>query len=76
MARTSKPKRRTRRAPQPGPQAPPEVWTPAELLAAVRRGTIEENIELLYQIGILDKNGELARKYRSWGNKVTRAPEG
>ncbi|HSN99736.1 MAG TPA: hypothetical protein VLS89_15680 [Candidatus Nanopelagicales bacterium] len=65
-------KRATRKALEPGPQAPRGTWTPAELSAAIRRGTLEEKVALLKKIGILDENGEVAEKYRSWGSKVSR----
>lgn len=70
MARTPKSKQQL-----PGPQAPPGVWTPAALSEALARGTLDEKIQLLRTIGILDKKGELAGKYRSWGTKVTRTSE-
>ena len=41
-------------------------------MAAVQRGTIEEKVALLKKAGILDENGEVAEKYRSWGSKVSR----
>jgi hypothetical protein len=72
MAKTSKAKRATRKAIEPGPQAPPGTWTPAELSAAIRRGTIEEKVALLKKAGILDENGEISKRYRDWGSKVTR----
>lgn len=72
MARTKAKRAAARKAPEPGPQAPPGTWTPAELMAAVQRGTIEEKVALLRKAGILDESGEVAEKYRSWGSKVSR----
>ncbi len=68
--RTSR-KRRIR----PGPQAPDGLWSPAQMRAALLRGSKRSKIALLKEIGILDENGEVAAKYKSWGNKVTRTPE-
>lgn len=70
MAKTSKPKRAASTR-----QAPPGVWTPAALSAALLQGTLEEDIALLRTIGILDENGELSMTYRSWGSKPSRTPE-
>lgn len=72
MARTSKVKRASRTPVEPGPQAPRGTWTPAELAAAIQRGTVEEDLALLKEVGILDENGEVAERYRSWGSKVSR----
>lgn len=44
-------------------------------MAALRSGTMEEKIEVLKEAGIVDANGKLARRYRSWGTKVTRTPD-
>ena len=76
MAKTSKKTRRAAEsAAEPGPQAPPGTWTPADLVAAVKRGTLDEKVALLSKFGILDENGELAKKYQSWGSKPSRTPE-
>jgi hypothetical protein len=74
MARTAKAKASKRKVPEAGPQAPPGVWTPAELSAALARGSIDDDIALLRTSGILDQTGELAKKYRTWGRKVSRTP--
>jgi hypothetical protein len=74
MARTAKAKASKRKVPEAGPPAPLGVWTPAELAAAIARGSIEDDIVLLRTSGILDENGELAKKYRTWGPKVSRTP--
>ena len=70
MARTSKPTRPAR--PAPGPQAPPGVWSPSDLLEAIRKPSRARKIELLRDAGILDARGKLAKKYRSWGSRVSR----
>jgi hypothetical protein len=75
MAKTAKPRRTKERAPRPGLQAPPGVWTPQDLAAALAPGTLEEEVALLRTAGILDERGELAKKYQSWGRKASRTPE-
>ena len=55
-----------------GRQAPPEVWTPQELLDALKKPSMAEKIKMLRTAGILDSRGKLAKKYRSWGNRVSR----
>jgi hypothetical protein len=55
-----------------GRQAPPGAWTPQELLDAINRPSREEKVKMLREIGILDARGKLARKYRSWGTRVSR----
>jgi hypothetical protein len=75
MAKTTKPKQPKELVPPPGPQAPPGVWTPKELSAALACGTIDEKVALLQTAGILDGRGELAKKYQSWGRKASRTPE-
>jgi hypothetical protein len=75
MAKTVKPRRSKTRMPRPGPQAPPGVWTPEQLAAALAPGTLEQELALLRTAGILDARGELAKRYRSWGRKASRTPE-
>jgi hypothetical protein len=75
MAKTKKLKKPKELAPRPGPQAPPGVWTPKDLYAVLTSGTIDEKVALLQTAGILDERGELAKKYRSWGQKASRTPE-
>jgi hypothetical protein len=75
MAKTAKSRRTKPRAPRPGPQAPPGVWTPRALAAALALGTLEEELALLRTAGILDEHGELAKTYMSWGRKPSRTPE-
>jgi hypothetical protein len=55
-----------------GRQAAPGVWAPQDLLDAIARPSTEEKIKLLREVGILDATGKLARKYRSWGKRVSR----
>jgi hypothetical protein len=45
---------------------------PRELAAAIRRPTLARKLELLREVGILDDKGKLAKKYRSWGTRVSR----
>lgn len=55
-----------------GPQAPPGVWTTEELRAAIKKPSMAEKLKMLRSAGILDSRGKLAKKYRSWGNRVSR----
>lgn len=55
-----------------GRQAPPGAWTPQELLDAIARPSREEKMKMLREIGILDSHGKLAKKYLSWGTRVSR----
>ena len=57
-----------------GLQAPTGSWSPASLLAALKRGTVDEKVAVLKKAGILDASGKLTETYRSWGSKVTRTP--
>lgn len=67
MAKTSKaPKDRV------GRQAPKGVWSPKELLDAIAKPSREQKLALLREVGILDENGKLAPKYKSWGSRVSR----
>lgn len=45
---------------------------PSELAAAIRKPTLARKLELLREVGILDDKGKLAKKYRSWGTRVSR----
>lgn len=60
---------------RPGPQAPDGLWSPQQMRTALLRGSRASKLALLKDVGILDENGELSAKYKSWGNKVTRTPE-
>ena len=80
MAATTKKTRTAKKAPRrrpvtPGRQAARTAWSPGQLLAAIKKPTMKRRLEILHEVGILDKNGKLARKYRSWGNRVSRTPE-
>jgi hypothetical protein len=59
-----------------GPQAPPGVWTPQELRDAIKKPSLAEKVKMLREAGILDSRGKLAKKYRSWGNRVSRTQTG
>jgi hypothetical protein len=75
MAKTRKRASRTAKREPPrniGPQAPAGVWTPQELLDALRKPSLAEKVKMLREVGILDSRGKLAKKYRSWGNRVSR----
>jgi len=74
MGRTTKRASRGAVSVQPSTQAPSGAWTPDSLVEALRRGTAEEKKALLRTAGILDAKGDLAKKYRNWGTKVTRTP--
>jgi hypothetical protein len=50
-------------------------WTPARLRKAVAAGTTAEKIAVLKRIGVLTKNGTLAKRTQDWGGKPTRTPE-
>ena len=53
-------------------QAPREVWSHDELLAALKFGGDEAVLEAIIGAGILDENGKLSKRYSDWGNKITR----
>ena len=59
-----------------GRQAPPGVWSPKDLLDAVARPSREEKVKMLREVGIIDAKGGLAKKYRSWGSRVSRTEAG
>ena len=56
-----------------GRQAPNEVWSPAELLEALKKPSKARKQELLREVGIVDAHGKISKKYRDWGNRVSRA---
>jgi hypothetical protein len=62
---------------RPGAAPPPSgpKWTLEALIQAVNATTIDEDVALLKRAGILTKSGKLARRYTSWGDKVSRTPE-
>jgi hypothetical protein len=51
------------------------VWTPDGLVAALKavRKT-GDRVAALKRSGILTQEGDLAKKYKKWGKKVTRTP--
>lgn len=69
-------KTRKRAAKRIGRQAAPEVWTPQELRDALTKPSLAEKLKMLRTAGILDSRGKLAKKYRSWGNRVSRTQTG
>ena len=73
MAKTSE-----RRKPQGsvrneiGRQAANEVWSPSELLEALKKPSRARKQELLREVGIIDARGKISKRYRSWGKRVSR----
>lgn len=55
-----------------GRQAANEVWSPSELLEALKEPSMARKQELLREVGIIDAHGKIAKKYRDWGNRVSR----
>lgn len=53
-------------------QASPRAWSPRELITAIQVGGTADDVAILKRVGIVDKSGKLARKYKSWGTKVSR----
>lgn len=79
MAKTRKAKKAAMTsAPRRSAAAPateqPE-WTVEALTRALTATSVEEDIALLKRAGILTKEGKLAKRYTSWGDKVSRTPE-
>ncbi|WP_437491955.1 hypothetical protein WME75_16675 [Sorangium sp. So ce1014] len=69
-------KTNTRRGPAgaaPPPQGP--EWTVEALTQALNATSVDEDIALLKRAGILTRGGKLAKRYTSWGDKVSRTPE-
>jgi hypothetical protein len=50
-------------------------WTVDALTRALKATSVDEDIALLKHAGILTKGGKLAKRYTSWGDKVSRTPE-
>jgi hypothetical protein len=78
MAKT----RKTRKISKPStttthrpPPSKPVEWTVDALTLAINATSVDEDIALLKQAGILTKGGKLAKRYTSWGDKVSRTPE-
>lgn len=57
------------------PPSKPVEWTVDALTQALKETSVDEDIALLKRAGILTKSGKLARRYTSWGDKVSRTPE-
>lgn len=55
-----------------GRQAADAVWSPSELLDALKKPSRARKQELLREVGILDASGKISKRYRSWGNRVSR----
>lgn len=68
-------KKMPRKSTQSSRQAPLGVWSPENLGQALEMGTTEEKIALLSKIGILTKDGRLARRYTSWGKVISRTAD-
>lgn len=69
---------RTRPAPKPDVAASstkPLEWSTDALTRALNATSPAEDVELLKRAGILTKGGKLAKRYKSWGDKVSRTPE-
>ena len=45
-------------------------------MTTVARPSREEKVKMLREVGIIDAKGELAKKYRSWGSRVSRTDAG
>ena len=68
---------KTKRAPaRVDRQAARAVSSPKELLDAISKPSREEKVRMLREAGILDARGQLAKKYRSWGTRVSRTDAG
>jgi hypothetical protein len=53
----------------------PVPWSTAALVSVLKRHRgRKESVAALKRSGILTKDGELAKKYKSWGNKPSRTP--
>jgi hypothetical protein len=79
MAKTRKAKKAamtsTLRRSAAAPAAEQPEWTVEALTRALTATSVEEDIALLKRAGILTKEGKLAKRYTSWGDKVSRTPE-
>jgi hypothetical protein len=51
-----------------------DSWSQAALVRALRAARTGDRVAALKRIGILTRQGRLAKRYRSWGRKVTRTP--
>jgi hypothetical protein len=55
-----------------GRQAANQVWSPSELLEALKKPSRARKQEILREVGIIDASGKISKRYRSWGNRVSR----
>ena len=55
-----------------GRQAANAVWSPSELLEALKKPSRARKQEILREVGIIDASGKISKRYRSWGNRVSR----
>lgn len=74
MARTSK-KSKKKASATLGRQAPAGAWSPETLVSALTCGTESDKLRALKKAGILDASGNLTKRYKNWGSKVTRTPD-
>lgn len=72
MAQTREPRKAERFTGSVGRQAADAVWSPRELLDVLKKPPRVRKQELLREVGILEASGKLAKRYRSWGNRVSR----
>lgn len=72
METTKKGKRSKR---QPSRQAPVGTWSPENLQQALGEGTTDEKVAMLTELGILAQDGQLAPRYKNWGDVVSRTEE-
>jgi hypothetical protein len=56
-------------------QAPAGAWSPDTLMKALRRGSVDEKVEVLKKAVSLDASGKLTKTYKNWSSKVTRTPD-
>ena len=46
-------------------------WTPAHLVAALRRAHRLDRVHAMKASGVLTRDGKLSKRYRTWGKRVT-----
>jgi hypothetical protein len=56
-------------------QAPREVWSPEEMLAAIVGGTLEDNLAAMRRAGIIDDQNQFTEAYKRGGQRLTRAAD-
>jgi hypothetical protein len=54
---------------KPTALAPPQVWSPDALKAALKIAHGGDRIAAMKASGVLTKRGKLSKRYRSWGKK-------